>query len=84
MADSDVGVPPKKRPAEGDSPGGTLRSYLKRGEAFIDEILRHNESLRLRVVQLESQLFMENTPVPPPAAAHELRVVFQQLHREHD
>lgn len=64
-------------------PGGTLRSYLKRGEAFIDELLRHNELLRLRVVQLESQLFMDNTPVPPPAAAHELRVVFQQLHREH-
>jgi len=66
------------------SPGGTLRSYLKRGEDFIDEILRHNEFLRLRVVQLESQLFMDNTPVPPPAAASELRVVFEQLHKEHD
>ncbi|MFH2009713.1 MAG: GAF domain-containing protein [bacterium] len=66
------------------SPGGTLRSYLKRGEAFIDEILRHNESLRLRVLQLESQLFMDNTPVPPPAAVSELRLIFQQLHREHE
>lgn len=77
-------TPPGGDAANAELPGGTLRNYLKRGEAFIDEILRHNELLRLRVVQLESQLFMDNTPVPPPAAAHELRVVFQQLHREHD
>jgi GAF domain len=76
--------PPPAGPENNGSPGGVLRSHLKRGEAFIDEILRHNESLRLRVVQLESQLFMDNTPVPPPAAVSELRVVFEQLHKEHD
>ncbi len=84
MDDNRPGASPGDGPPSNGMPGGTLRSYLKRGEAFIDEILRHNESLRLRVVQLESQLFMDNTPVPPPAAARELRVVFQQLHREHD
>jgi len=84
MDGDESGTPSGGRPANNGSPGGTLRSYLKRGEAFIDEILRHNELLRLRVVQLESQLFMDNTPVPPPAAANELRVVFEQLHKEHD
>lgn len=83
MDRDETGKPPAGEPAVNGAPGGTLRSYLKRGEDFIDEILRHNELLRLRVVQLESQLFMDNTPVPPPAAAHELRVVFEQLHKEH-
>jgi len=84
MDGDETGTNPAEGPAPNGAPGGTLRNYLKRGEAFIDEILRHNELLRLRVVQLESQLFMDNTPVPPPAAAHELRVVFEQLHKEHD
>jgi hypothetical protein len=79
-----AGKLPGEDPTIIELPGVTLRSYLRRGEAFIDEILRHNESLRLRVLQLESQLSMDNTPVPPPAAAHELRVVFEQMHREHD
>jgi regulator of replication initiation timing len=68
----------------GDGPADTLRGFLKRGEAFIEEILGENEALRLRNLQLESRLQDAMTPVPAKAAAVELRSLFAQLHREHE
>lgn len=72
---------PERGPAE---PGDVLRGFLRRGEAFIEEILQENESLRLRVVQLESTLHETRSPVPAPAAAEELRTIFEQLRKEHE
>ncbi len=68
----------------GEAPGDSLRGFLKRGEAFIEEILHENENLRLRIVQLESQLQEHQSPIPEPVAADELRQIFDQLRREHD
>lgn len=70
--------------ALGDGPADAVRGFLKRGEAFIEEILRDNEALRLRVVQLESKLQEAHTPVPAPVVAAELRTIFEQLRREHE
>lgn len=68
----------------GEGPGDTLRGFLKRGEVFIEEILKENEALRLRGVQLESRLHEAATPIPAPVAAEELRSIFEELHREHE
>lgn len=68
----------------GEAPGDSVRGFLKRGEAFIEEILRENETLRLRIVQLESKLQEAQSPVPEPVAADELRSIFDQLRKEHE
>lgn len=67
-----------------DGPADTLRGFLKRGEAFIEEILRENESLRLRNLQLESRLQEARSPVPAKVDAEELRAIFAELRREHE
>lgn len=68
----------------GEGPADTLRGHLKRGEAFIEEILGENEALRLRNLQLESRLQDAMTPVPAKVAAEELRSIFAELQREHE
>lgn len=81
-------MPPKDdKPRKDGSPppGQGLRGILRRGQVFIEEILRENESLRLRTVQLESKLHEKEAAIPVPvAAADELRELFERLHREHD
>jgi regulator of replication initiation timing len=87
MAASDPDRPEggRPQPAEGgEAPGDSLRGFLKRGEAFIEEILRENETLRLRIVHLENKLHEAQTPVPAPVAAEELRSIFEKLRQEHE
>jgi hypothetical protein len=70
--------------SRGEAPGDSLRSYLKRGEEFIDLLLHENERLRVRVLQLETKLQEHEAHVPAPMVATELRAIFEKLNQEHE
>jgi hypothetical protein len=59
-----------------------LESFFKKATEFTEELLRENEKLRFRVVQLEEQMASSARAIPTPATLKEL--VEKLHHLEHE
>lgn len=59
-------------------------SFFKKGAEFAEELLRENEKLRFRLVQLEQQLRTSAGPVPTPNTLRELVDKIHSLEQERE
>jgi nitrate/nitrite-specific signal transduction histidine kinase len=59
-----------------------LEAFFKKGAEFSEELLRENEKLRFRVVQLEEQLAASARALPTPATLKELVEKIHNLEQE--
>lgn len=75
MSDSDDLVAKKKEFVE---------AFFRKGAEFTEELLRENEKLRFRVVQLEEQLASATRALPTPATLKELVEKIHALEKERE
>lgn len=61
-----------------------LDAFFKKGVEFTEEILRENEKLRFRVVQLEEQVASSARALPTPATLKELVEKIHSLEQERE
>src|SRR5688572_10020051 len=59
-----------------------LEAFFKKGAEFTEELLRENEKLRFRVVQLEEQIASSARAIPTPATLKELVEKIHSLEQE--
>jgi nitrate/nitrite-specific signal transduction histidine kinase len=61
-----------------------LEAFFKKGAEFTEELLRENEKLRFRVVQLEEQVAASSRAIPTPATLKELVERIHALEQERE
>jgi nitrate/nitrite-specific signal transduction histidine kinase len=61
-----------------------LDAFFKKGAEFTEELLRENEKLRFRVVQLEEQIASSARAIPTPATLKELVEKIHSLEQERE
>jgi len=61
-----------------------LQAFFKKGAEFTEELLRENEKLRFRVVQLEEQVAASARALPTPATLKELVERIHSLEQERE
>jgi nitrate/nitrite-specific signal transduction histidine kinase len=61
-----------------------LAAFFKKGAEFTEELLRENEKLRFRVVQLEEQIASSARSIPTPATLRELVEKIHNLEQERE
>jgi GAF domain len=61
-----------------------LEAFFKKGAEFTEELLRENEKLRFRVVQLEEQVAASTRAIPTPATLKELVERIHALEQERE
>lgn len=97
MADPDsnapqqIGEDPRAAGAEGEPEAGVVASkkefiqaFFKRAEEFTETLLRENERLRFRALELEAQLRAASDRPPETATLRELVTRIESLEKERD
>src|SRR3954467_13473078 len=89
MAEPEGKDAPEQPPEEGGlvaTKKEFIQTFFKRAGEFTDELLRENERLRFRVVQLEEEARSRTAPAPAPSGntLRELVARIEQLEHERE